>query len=97
MEKASLKQQKYIAESELELNKAKRQFTDAKNNIKLSNLAMDQSKEVLRITTDRFKQGLEQTKDLLYAETQFHEKELGYFQAIYNYNFTLAYITFLTR
>jgi len=97
MEKASLKQQKYIAESELELNKAKRQFTDAKNNIQLSNLAMDQSKEVLRITTDRFKQGLEQSKDLLYAETQFHEKELGYFQAIYNYNFTLAYITFLTR
>ena len=97
MEKASLKQQKYIAESELELNKAKRQFTDAKNNIQLSNLALDQSKEVLRITTDRFKQGLEQSKDLLYAETQFHEKELGYFQAIYNYNFTLAYITFLTR
>ena len=97
MEKASLKQQKYIAESELELNKVKRQFTDAKNNVQLSNLALDQSKEVLRITTDRFKQGLEQSKDLLYAETQFHEKELGYFQAIYNYNFTLAYISFLTR
>jgi outer membrane protein TolC len=97
MEKASLNQQKYIAESELELNKAKRQFTDAKNNVQLSNLALDQSKEVLRITTDRFKQGLEQSKDLLYAETQFHEKELGFFQAIYNYNFTLAYITFLTR
>lgn len=97
MEKASLKQQKYIAESELELNKAKRQFTDAKNNVQLSNLALDQSKEVLRITTDRFKQGLEKSKDLLYAETQYHEKELGYFQAIYNYNYTLAYITFLTR
>jgi len=63
----------------------------------LSNLALDQSKEVLRITTDRFKQGLEKSKDLLYAETQYHEKELGYFQAIYNYNYTLAYITFLTR
>jgi outer membrane protein TolC len=97
MEKASLNQQKYIAESELELNKVKRQFTDATNNIKLSNLAMDQSKEVLRITTNRFNQGLEQSKDLLYAETQFQEKELEYVQAIFNYNVTLAYLKFLTR
>lgn len=97
MEKASLNQQKYIAESELELNKAKRQFTDARNHVHLSNLAMDQSKEVLRITSNRFKQGLEQSKDLLYAETQLNEKELENLQAIFNYNFTLAYIKFLTR
>jgi outer membrane protein TolC len=97
MEKASLNQQKYIAESELELNKAKRQFTDARNHVHLSNLAMDQSKEVLRITSNRFKQGMEQSKDLLYAETQLNEKELENLQAIFNYNFTLAYIKFLTR
>ena len=97
MEKASLNQQKYIAESELELNKVKRQFTDARNHVHLSNLAMDQSKEVLRITSNRFKQGMEQSKDLLYAETQLHEKELENLQAIFNYNFTLAYIKFLTR
>jgi len=97
MEKASLSQQKYIAESELELNKVKRQFTDAANNVKVSNLAMDQSKEVLRMTTNRFNEGLEQSKDLLYAETQFQEKELEYVQAIFNYNVTLAYLKFLTR
>ena len=97
MEKASLNQQKYIAESELELNKAKRQFTDARNHVHLSNLAMDQSKEVLRITSNRFKQGMEQSKDLLYAETQLNEKELENLQAIFNYNFTLAYIKFLTQ
>jgi outer membrane protein TolC len=97
MEKASLSQQKYIAESELELNKAKRQFTDAANNVKVSNLAMDQSKEVLRMTTNRFNEGLEQSKDLLHAETQFQEKELEYVQAIFNYNVSLAYLKFLTR
>jgi outer membrane protein TolC len=97
MEKASLSQEKYIAESELELNKAKRQFTDARNAVHLSNLSMDQSKEVLRITSNRFKQGLEKSKDLLYAENQLHEKELENLQAIFNYNFTLAYIKFLTR
>ena len=96
-ERASLNRQKYIAESELELNKVKRQFTDATNHVKLSNLAMDQSKEVLRITTNRFNQGLELSKDLLYAETQFQEKELEYVQAIFNYNVTLAYLKFLTR
>lgn len=97
MEKANLSQQKYIAESELELNKAKRKFTDARNLVHLSNLAIDQSKEVLRITSNRFKQGMEQSKDLLYAETQLQEKELENLQAIFNYNFTLAYIKFLTR
>jgi outer membrane protein TolC len=86
-----------VAESEVELNKAKRQFSDAKHNISLSELALKQSKEAFRITTNRFKQGLERSNDLLQAETKFYEKELEQAQAIYNYNFTLAYLKFLTR
>lgn len=97
MEKSNIQQQKYVAESEVELNKAQRQFSDARYNISLSELALKQSKEAFRITSNRFKQGLERSNDLLQAETKFYEKELEQAQAIYNYNFTLAYLKFLTR
>ena len=96
LEKANLKQQKYIQESELELNKAKRQFSDSKNQIELTSLALEQSKEAYRITSNRFKQGLEKSTDLLYAETKYHEKELEHAKAIFNYNFSKAYLKFLT-
>ncbi|MGI9533227.1 TolC family protein [Lutimonas sp.] len=95
LEKATLEQQKYIHESELELNKAKRNFMDAKNQVALTNLALEQSKEAFRITSNRFKQGLEKSKDLLQAETQYHEKELEHARSIFNYNFSKAYLTFL--
>ncbi len=97
LEKANLNKESYIAQSELELNKAKRQLTDVKNNLTLSKLALDQSEEALRIKTNRFEQGLEKTSDLLYVETQYQEKELDFFQAIFNYNYTLAYLNFLTK
>ena len=96
LEKANLTQQKYIHESELELNKARRKFMDSKNQVKLTSLALEQSKEAFRITSNRFKQGLEKSKDLLYAETKYHEKELEHAKSIFNYNFSQAYLNFLT-
>ncbi len=97
LEKANLNKESYIAQSELELNKAKRQLTDVKNNLTLSKLALDQSEEALRIKTNRFEQGLEKTSDLLFVETQYQKKELDFFEAIFNYNYTLAYLNFLTK
>jgi outer membrane protein TolC len=97
LEKANLNKENYIAQSELELNKAKRQFTDVKNNLTLTKKALNQSEEALRIKTNRFEQGLEKTTDLLFVETQYQQKELDYFQAIFNYNYTLAYLQFLTK
>jgi len=97
LEKATLNKENYIAQSELELNKAKRQFTDVKNNLTLTKKALEQSEEALRIKTNRFEQGLEKTTDLLFVETQYQQKELDYFQAIFNYNYTLAYLQFLTK
>lgn len=96
LEKANLTQQKYIHESELELNKARRQFSDSRNQVELTSLALEQSKEAFRITSNRFKQGLEKSTDLLYSETKYHEKELEHAKAIFNYNFSKAYLKFLT-
>ncbi len=97
LEKANLNKDNYIAQSKLELNKTKRRLNDVKNNVTLSKLALDQSEEAFRIKSNRYEQGLEKTTDLLFVETQYQQKELDYFQAIYNYNYTLAYLNFLTK
>ena len=96
-EKSQLEYQEYKAKSKLELNKIKRMLTDAKEQLKLTQLALEQSKEMLRIRNNRFKEGLEKTSDLLMAETQYAEKQLAYYQTVYQYNFTKAYLEFLTK
>ncbi|QXP59242.1 TolC family protein [Olleya sp. HaHaR_3_96] len=96
-EKSKLEYKQYVSQSNLELNKAKRAFTDADNKLKLTTLALQQSEESLRIRTNRFKEGLEKTSDLLIAETQYAQKQLEYYQTIFEYNYTQAYLQFLTK
>jgi outer membrane protein TolC len=96
-EKSKLEYTQYVSQSNLELNKAKRAFTDAQNKLKLTSLALDQSEESLRIRTNRFKEGLEKTTDLLIAETQYAQKQLEYYQTIFEYNYAQAYLQFLTK
>ena len=97
LDKAELSLDQYKNQSLLEFNKAKRQLKDAENKLKLTNLAVEQSNEALRIRTNRFKQGLEKTSDLLISETQYLQKQLEYLQTVFNYNFTKAYVEFLTK
>lgn len=96
-EKSKLEYNQYVSKSNLELNKVKRQLIDAKNRLELTSLAMQQSEESLRIRKNRFKEGLEKTSDLLMAETQFSQKQLEYYQTIFEYNFTQTYLEFLTK
>ena len=96
-EKSKLQYEQYVSQSQLELNKAKRMFIDAENKLQLSKLAMEQSHESLRIRTNRFEEGLEKTSDLLMAETQFAQKQLEYYQTIFEYNYAQAYLQFLTK
>jgi len=96
-EKSKLEYKQYVSQSNLELNKAKRAFIDAENKLKLTTLALEQSEESLRIRTNRFKEGLEKTSDLLIAETQYAQKQLEYYQTIFEYNYAQAYLQFLTK
>lgn len=96
-EQAQIHQEEYRSESNLELAKTIRQFAVAKNNIQLSKLAVEQSEEVLRIKTNRFKAGLEKISEVLLSESQVSEKRLAYYQAIYQYNYTFHYLEFLTK
>lgn len=95
--KASFELEQYKSESKLEINKAERMFTDAKNNLRLTEMALEQSEEALRIRKNRFKEGLERTTDLLMAETQFSQKQLEYFNTVFQHNYALAYLQFLTK
>lgn len=97
LEQAQLEQQKYLDQSEMELNKALRQRTESQNRMVLAGLAMEQSEEALRVITNRFEQGLEKTMDLLYAESQFLEKELAYYESVFNLNYSQAFLEFLSK
>ena len=94
--KATLELEDYKSESQLELNKAKRMYQDAKNNLNITEMALQQSEEALRIRTNRFKEGLEKTTELLMAETLFSQKQLEYFNTVFQHNYALAYLKFLT-
>jgi len=96
-EKSKLQYEQYVSQSQLEFNKAKRMLIDAENRLKLTELALQQSEESLRIRTNRFKEGLEKTSDLLIAETQYSQKQLEYYQTIFEYNYAQAYLQFLTK
>ncbi|MBT8261036.1 MAG: TolC family protein [Bacteroidia bacterium] len=96
-EKSKLNLEQYKAQSQLELNRVRRMLQDAENNLELSKLALEQSQEALRIRTNRFKEGLEKTSDLLITETQFQQKQLEYYATIYQHNYALAYFQYLTK
>lgn len=97
LDKAKISLNQYKSKSQLEFKKAKRQLKDAENKLQLTQLAVEQSQEALRIRTNRFKQGLEKTSDLLISETKYSQKQLEYLQTVFNYNFTKAYVEFLTK
>ncbi len=96
-EKSRFQLEQYRAESLLELNKAKRGLQDANNKLKLTQLALQQSEESLRIRSNRFEQGLEKTNDLLMAESQYSQKQLEFYATIFQHNYALAYLEFLIK
>lgn len=97
LSKAELGFNDYITQTKLDFQKTKRQLNDAFANLHRSKLAVSQSAEVLKITTNRYKQGLEKTTDLLTAQTQYQNKQLEYYQAILMYNATHNYLKFLQQ
>lgn len=96
-DKAAVQLQEYTAKSKMELSRIQRLLEDFKNQLNTSELALRQSEESLQIRTNRFKEGLEKTIDLLMAESQFAQQELNHYQTIYEYNYAMAYRNFLTK
>ncbi|TRX61862.1 TolC family protein [Fulvivirga sp. M361] len=95
--RSELEYAQYVSQSNVEMGKARRMLTDAESHLVLARLAMDHSRESLRIRTNRFREGLEKSADLLLAETQYAQKQLEYYQTVFKFNYALAYIQFLTK
>lgn len=97
LEKSKAESAQYKAQSQLELDKTLRELTDAENQVKLAQLAYEQSAEVYRIRQNRFAQGLEKPSDLLLAETQRAQKEMELAQATTQLEITKRYLQLLTK
>ncbi|MCO5725397.1 TolC family protein [Robiginitalea marina] len=97
LRKSELEWEQYQARSNMELARAQRNFEDARLNLETSEQALRQSGESLRIRTNRYGEGLEKTADLLFAETQYAQKQLEYYQTLFEYNYALAYLDFLMQ
>lgn len=85
LDEARVNYQDYISENQIQINKALRKVNLEYSRIESSKLAKEQAQEALRIRTNRYKQGLEKTADLLMSETLSSQKELEYIQSIYKY------------
>ncbi len=96
-EKAKLQYDQYVSQSIVELKRAKRMLTDAENKLNLSQLSIEQSAESLRLRSNRYREGLEKTSDLLLSESQYAQKQLEYYQTVFEYNYAVAYLQFLTK
>ncbi len=85
LDEARINYQDVLSQSQIQVNQAMRSLELNFNKIQSSQLAKEQAEESLRIRTNRFKQGLEKTADLLMSEALTSQKELQFIQSIYNY------------
>jgi outer membrane protein TolC len=83
-------------QSQLELDKAYRDLSDARFEMSQDQAAIDQAAEALRILQNRYQQGLVNTTDVLTADTQLSQLKFSFAQAQFTANLTRAYIQLLT-
>ena len=87
--KAQAEYDKAKLEGRNEINAAMRDFETAKKKLTLAKNAVNQADESLRITNDRYSEGMEKTSDLLAAESSASNTKLNYLKSLYFYNVSL--------
>ena len=83
-------------QSEVELNKAYRDLSDARFEIRQEKAAIEQASESIRLLQNRYQQGLVNTTDILMANTQLSQLKFSLAQVQFTANVTRAYIQLLT-
>lgn len=83
-------------QAQLELDKTIRQERDALNLVNQQALTTAHAREAFRLIKNRHEQGLVTTTELLQAQTNVSQQELGWAQAIFQLTVTRAYLNFLT-
>lgn len=83
-------------QSQMELDKAYRDLSDARFEMAQDQAAIEQAAEAVRILQNRYQQGLVNTTDVLTADTQLSQLKFSLAQAQFTANVTSAYIKLLT-
>ncbi|MCW3805940.1 TolC family protein [Plebeiibacterium marinum] len=79
----------YLDKGNMELSNAIRNIHVNESNLLTYETAALQAQESLRIRTNRYKEGMERTSDLLAAEAKYAESALKHLNAIYQYNISV--------
>ncbi len=87
----------HVKQSQLELDKTKRDLRDLQIEINKQKASVEQADEALRILTNRHKEGLVNTTDLLMSQAQLSQQKLMLAQATMSYNITQSYLEFLSE
>ncbi|HEX6913587.1 MAG TPA: TolC family protein [Chitinophagaceae bacterium] len=98
LNKKKLEQQlrQQLDQSAVQLSQVKRELANASYKMKQYEAAVQQAEEALRITQNRFQQGLIKSADVLAAQTQVSQQKLAYTEALYQYQLAVYQIEFLT-
>jgi outer membrane protein TolC len=75
---------------DLEVNEAYLRTIESENNIVTIEKAIEQAKENLRITEERFKEQVSTSTDVLVAQTLLTDTETNYFNALYDFKIAKA-------
>lgn len=86
----------YVDQSRLEYDKTLRDLQDLEVEISKQKASVEQATEALRILSDRYKEGLTRTTDLLAAQAQLSQQQLLLAQAVMSYNITTYYLNLLS-
>lgn len=90
-----LKTEQVRAKSEIE--SAKRSMRDIHVRMKLTQASISQAKEALKLTQDRYTEGLVKTTDLLTSQNLLAQQELSLSKIYFEYNVTISYLSFLSN
>ncbi len=87
----------YLDKSRLEINKNQREIQNLMFEIQKNEASVNQSTEAFRIMSNRFKEGLTSTNDLLLSQAQLYQQRILLAQSIMNFNIAQSYQNFLTN
>jgi len=93
--KAQSMQESHRLDQENKVRQAMRSIDHATKQISLTEQAIEQSTEDVKIRTNRYVEGMERTTDLLEAETKLAEAKLKNVMAVYQYNMSIAALQML--
>jgi outer membrane protein len=90
LSQAKLRKQEVLVNIDLEVKQSYLKTQEAQNNILAIEKAIEQAKENLRITEERYKEQVSTTTDVLVAQTLFTETMTNYYNALYNFKIAKA-------